>query len=175
MIWYVLCIMFSVFSLIAIRTDHLFAWVDFMAYVCGLLFIIVSAVASMQFAEVQYGTITYDIVSMKNNVSSEVSGGGSFLGWRINSSYVEQYVIMEKYHDGSHRKRYLKCDETYIIEYDADIISPHVEYQRMKYVTTPISPPWTKLYIDKLNTWFVTENARIYVPRGTIIQKIDNI
>ena len=110
------------------------------------------------------------IVALKTIDVNTVSASG-FIFAQIRSDYEEYYVVMEKYDDGSYKKVYLDCAYTYIKE--TDECSPHTEYVIKKATYSKWwNVPWLWDYIDEYKSKY---NSTIYVPVGTIVQRIGGI
>ena len=112
---------------------------------------------------------TVKIVQLRQGKESSMSGGGWFLGWTINSREEFQYVIMHN-ENGRMIRKFLNQKTTYIIETDE---SPRVEYRMEKY-TWPKWRTWPTQW-DRVEKWYFTDGATIFVPRGTVAAQFDKI
>lgn len=136
----------------------------------GVLLVFWSVEGSFRtYKEDGYGRI--EIVAIKTMDHDTSSGGGSFLGWTFSSNNQEQYVIMEKYDNGSCKKEYLNCSETYVVEEPTNNCSPRVIYIRKALYVSKWNCPWVYLYKNS-GAYLSTKGATIYVPEGTIIRKM---
>jgi hypothetical protein len=111
--------------------------------------------------------VCVDIVQLKT-ARGGISGGGSFLGWSV-SGGTPYYVVMEK-ENGKMIRRFLKQDNTYIIETNE---KPRVEYPSyIKSYSKWFAAPWL---INKKEEVFWRLNATVYVPKGTVALKFNEI
>ena len=117
-----------------------------------------------------YNPYIVNIVQLKTSQSSDLHGGGSFLGWSINGENKQQYVIMEKSEDGRMIRRFLDQDCTYVIEENT---TPRVEYRQEEWY-------WPKWYAwpwlwDNIEYRHYYDSATIYVPVGTVVVKFEEL
>lgn len=113
------------------------------------------------------GVYSVDIIQLKT-ATGGISGGGSFLGWSV-SGGERQYIIMQDW-DGKMKREYLPQEHTYIIESDTN---PRVEYKAY----LDHCPKWRSMpfFWDCNKSWHCIKGATIYVPKGTVIAKFDEI
>lgn len=120
--------------------------------------------------EEQLDNYVIEIVQIKQSSTSDISGGGSFLGWSVSGGERAQYVIMEKFKDGKMKRRFLDQDCTYIVETDSQ---PRVEYYQTRNLYSKIRHFPT--YWDKVVSQYYHRNAIIFVPTGTVAVAFDKL
>lgn len=111
-----------------------------------------------------------EIVSMKQNRAQNINGGGCFLGWGVNSRQELQYLIMMRLEDGRMVRKSLDQTSTYIVECDG---KPRVEFPQERHSYSK----WIHFptFWDCEEEYYYSEKATIYVPKGTVAVRFEEI
>lgn len=169
MIFMIMFVILGVFLAVTRKYDSE-SWV--VARICVWVILLVAFIVSIAFSgipsEKWVDPLEVPIIQMKEAVNG-ISGSGSFLGWILKGG-EPVYVVFEKWEHGAIRT-FLNQSNTWIAETDDE---PYVQYKQYKqYYKKSLTLPF--MWFCKEKTCYITKNAVIYVPRGTIVEKIDNI
>jgi hypothetical protein len=130
---------------------------------CGLI----GAIIVSEIKEPQYSKSYTDIMFIENISSMNINGGGSFLGWSINSSGVQNYHVTKRSGEG-YIKDTLNAEKVILVE--SDERSPCIVYQNTSWVVPKnIWVPDHKMDRD------TQEPIQIIVPVGTVIKQINKL
>ena len=176
MIWLLPVIIFVVMSGFTIRYKLKHdVWFDGLIIPTILLTLFsapIFAVIGLARPEKQIENAVFEIVQMRQDTHSNISGSGSFLGWSFNGSEKAKYIIMQKYNNGIMKRIFLNQDETYVVEVETNE-QPRVEYKQTK----TIFSKWIHFPTlwNKQQTQYYHSDAIIFVPKGTVATQFDEL